>query len=260
MTDSNREVDLIKLYQQTLVFFSKNILTFITFISIGLVLGFAYHTKNTNIIKTSFFAETSEISKELVFMLSEKVAFDLEIKNYENLKKDLNLEKAILENIKSVKIDTSQNVLNITITSSSKETLLPFTKALVDYYNHQDYILNKQKLKQEETQELLNKIEEEINIINKFQEHFFSNKKTNNITINQIDGLHDEKLHLFQMKQECEKTLTQKNAIQLIDTSNNIVQKKSNLIKELIISIFLSIVFAFIYFFIRFSIALKNKA
>lgn len=260
MTDSNREIDLIELYQKTLVFLFKNILTFVIFISIGLLLGVTYHIKKANLIKTHFLAETSDISKELVFMLSEKVAFDLDTKNYDELQKDLNINQSILESIKSIEIDTTKDVLNIAIISSSKESLLPFTKALVHYYNHQDYILNKQKLKREETQELLNKIEEEINTINKFQEQFFSNNKVGNVTINQIDGLHNEKLRLFQMKQECEKTLKQTDAIQLIDTNNNIIRNNSNLIKELIIATFLSILFAFIYFFIRFSIALKNKA
>ena len=260
MSEVNNEIDLVELYQKSLVFIFKNFLTFFIFGLIGLLIGTAFYYKSSNIIKANYLAESTDISKELVFSLTDRIAFSIEKNDLELLNHDLKLDNSILENITKLTIDTSKNILNISIIAESNESLLPFTEALVNYYNNQEFVLEKQKQKQKETREYLDKVNEEIISINKFQEQFLNGNKDGSVTINQMNGSHSEKLNLYKMKQKCEQILLEKNAISLINKNDNIIRKDISLLKTLALSVLISIVFAFIYFFIRFSIALKNKA
>ncbi len=259
-TENQKEIDLIELYQKSLVFISKNFLTFVIFGIIGILSGTAYYYNKSNIIKTQFLIETSDISKELVYNLSEKVAFSIQNSDVEFLKQDFKLDPIIIKDIKDISIDTSKNMLTLSVISNSKKSVLPFTESLIHFFNNQDYILAQQNQKIKETKELKEKIEEEISNINKLQKQFLKEDNNSNITINQIDISHNEKLKLYKMQQECEKILSQKQAITLINKNNNIIIKENSLIKTLIVSIIISILFALFFFFIRFSIALKNKA
>ncbi len=258
--ENQKEIDLIELYQKSLVFIAKNFLTFVIFGIIGLLSGTAYYYIKSNIIKTQFLIETSDISKELVYNLTEKVAFSIRNSDLKYLKKDLKLDQSTINNIKNISIDTNKNILNLSIISNSKESVLPFTQALVNFFNNQDYIKKQQAQKVKETTQLKEKIEEEISNINKFQKQFLEQTTESKITINQIDGSHSEKLKLFKMQQECEAILNQKQAITLINKNNNIIKKENSLVKILILSVVISILFSLFFFFIRFSIALKNKA
>jgi len=261
MTETNnKEIDLIELYQKILVFVSRKILIFTIFILIGLLFGTAYYYKKSNIVKTDYLIEVSDISKKIIYNLTDKIKFSVETQNFEVLNQNLKLDNDILRDIQRINIDTTSNILNLSIISSSKKTVLPFTQALVKYYNQQKYILEKHEKKINETKDLLGKIEEEIESINKMQNLFLSENRNSNVTINQIDGSHSEKLRLYKMKQKCEEILSEEQLIKLINKDNNVVRNNYSLLKILITSIFISILFAFVYFFIQFSIALKNKA
>jgi len=260
MTESNTEIDLIELYQKALVFLFKKFLTFTIFIIIGLLLGTAYYLKKSNQIKTDYLAETNNISKELVYSLTDKIAFDLKKGNKENLKKELKLDDTVINEINKLEVDTTGEILTISITCNSEESLFPFTEALLKYYNNQPYILKAQTIKLEKKQDLISKIDEEINTINLFQNQFLNGNKEGNVTINQLNGLHSEKLRLYQMKQKCEDDLRQKNAITLINKGDNIIKQDISLIKTLAISVITSIFMALLFFFVQFSIELKNKA
>lgn len=260
MTESNNEIDLIELYQKILVFIFKKFLTFVIFAVIGLLLGTAYYFKKSNIITTSYLAETSDISKELVYSLTEKISFSFETNDIDFLKSDLHLDEETLSEISKLSIDTTGNILNISIISTSKESLLPFTEALLSYYNNQPYILEAQKSKQEKKRKLIEKINEEITYINKIQEQFLNGNKDGKVTINQLNGSHSQKLNLYKMKQNCEDEIKKEDAISLINKGDNIIRKDISLFKTLAVSFIISIFFSFVFFFFRFSIDLKNKA
>ncbi len=260
MEEANKEIDLIELYQKILVFISKNFLTFIIFIIIGLLSGTAFYYKNKSVIKTHYLIETSDVSKQFIYSLIEKISFDLASKNYESLKSNFSLGEDLFSDIKDVKIDTADNILSLSIVSFSKENLQPFRKGLIYFLNNQELLLKEKEEIRKETTDLLHEIEKEIGSINEFQKQFLSEDKESNVTINQLNGLHSEKIRLFKMKQECEKKLKEKDLVNVINKDNNIVKSDYNLLKILAISIFSSILFSFFYFFIRFSIALKNRA
>ncbi len=111
MSEVNNEIDLVELYQRSLVFIFKNFLTFFIFGLIGLLVGAAYYYKSSNIIKANYLAESTDISKELVFSLTDRIAFSIEKNDLELLNHDLKLDNSILENITKLTIDTSKNIL-----------------------------------------------------------------------------------------------------------------------------------------------------
>jgi hypothetical protein len=254
------EIDIIELYQKILVFIFNKRWILLLFIGIGIVLGLGLYLKKSSEIKTNFLAESKDVSKEVIYSLTDKIAFEIEKRDYEALKSELNLDIDILEQIREFGIDTSGQILNISIVSTTKDALIPFTLAMVNYINNQPFILESLKTKKEQVEKLVQKIDEEIENISLFQKQFLEDNKTGQVTINQLNGSHSEKINLYKMRQSYEEVLKQKNAVSIINKGDNSIRKENSLIVYLSVSILLSIFFAVVFFFVQFSIQLKNKA
>lgn len=258
MEQTNKEIDLIELYQKIIKFTFRNFLTFLIFAIIGLLFGSAYYVKNSNKIKTNYLAEINFGPEKIIFSLSDNVIFNLKNKNYNILSKELNLHDSILSNITSLSVDTTGNLLNIEVEALSETDILSFSESLVNFFNHQSYLVENQRNSIHKTQNLLLKVDEEIANIEKVQEFTLSNNQNNNIFINQIENLHAEKIRLFEKRQKCISILRKKKVVRLINSDHNIFKNDISLLKILLISFLASIFFTFIYFFIRFSLALSK--
>jgi len=263
MENNSNEIDLIELYQKILVFISQRIFTFIIFSVLGLLVGFAVYYNKSKIIKTTYLAQTNVISNDLIYSLTDKIAYSIEKNDISFLEQNLNVDIETINSIKEISIDTNNNnnnIINISIISSSKETLLPFAKAIIHYFNNLPFIKEQIKSNIKSETFFLNKVNEEIENINKFQQKFLEDNKKGKVTINQISGSHSEKLQLYKIKQKYEEKLANTDAVKLINTSDNIVRNDFNLLKTLLISLISSIFAALFFLFIKFSIELKNRA
>jgi len=258
MEHTNKEIDLIELYQKAIKFIYRNFLTFFIFVLIGLLFGSAYYLKNSNRIKTIYLAETNFQPEKIVYSLSENVIFNLENKNYAILSSDLNIPDSILSKITYLSVDTSSQLLNIEIEALSQNAIMPFVKSLETFYNKQSYLVENQRNIIHKTQNLLFKVDEELKNIEEFQDHIINKDNNSNVVINQIENLHTEKIRLFEKKQRCLNILRKKKSVRLINADHNIVKSEISLVKILFISLIISFVLAIVYFFIRFSFALAK--
>lgn len=259
MSEVNKEIDLIELYQRILIFVYKYFLTFAVFALIGLLSGSAYYYKKSSLITTDFLVESTEISKELVYSMTEKIQFLIDTEDFESLKSRFSLEEDVLSQIDEIEIDTTGSIFRISMVSQSESSVPLFTNALIQHYNTNEYIQNTYLQKQKKTKALLHQIDQEIQKIELFQEQFLKGQTGGAVTINQMDGSHSEKLRLFKMKQDCEDILQETTILNLINKDSNILKQKVSLVKTLAFSVLLSLVISLLYFFIRFSIALKNE-
>lgn len=258
MEQTNKEIDLIELYKNIIKFIYRNFLVFSIFGIIGLLFGSAYYLKNSDKVKTTYLAETNFNPEKIIFSLADNVIFNLQKGNYDILSSELNLHDSIFPYITYLSIDTVGPFLNIEIESLSEEYIIPFSESLVYYFNHQSYIIENQRNIIHKTQNLLFKVDEEMDNIEKFQKYILSKNNSNNVVINQIENLHAEKIKLFEKKQRCLNILRKKKAVRLINTDHNIVNNDISLLKILFGSLLISIIAALIYFFIRFSLALTK--
>jgi len=260
MSELNKEIDLVELYQKTLLFLVKNILTFLVFIIIGIISGVSYFYYTKNVIKTHYVAEIADIPKVLILDLTEKVAFEINKGSFDSLSKQMNTPIAAISAIKDISVDTTGSYLNITIVSKDKKSLSAFAKGLVYYYNNQPYIKNKFLAQKAAVKEINEITKAQIAKLEEIQNKFLSNSEGEKVTINQISNRQGEVISLYKKKQEYETMLKREKAISLINLTDNLVKAQNNLIKILVVSVFISLFFSFIFFFIRYSYRLVKLA
>jgi len=260
MSELNKEIDLIELYQKTLVFLVKNIFTFILFMTLGIALGMSYYYYTSNIIKTRYVAEMKDTPKVLILDLTEKVAFEINRGAFDTISKEMNTSIDVISKIKSLSVDTTGNYLNISIVSKDKKSLAAFAKGLVYYYNNQPYI-KKTFLAQKEAIREINEITKtQIIKLEQIQNKFLSDTISDKVTINQMGNRQGEIISLYKKKQEYKAVLKKTKAITLINLTDNLVKAQNNLIKILVTSIFISLFFSLVFFFIRYSYRLVKLA
>lgn len=256
MNSENNEIDLIELYRNIIIFLYNRRLTLIIFFFVGVILGLFYYYKNIDNYKTHFIAETSNVSKEVVYALAERIEFLFDTKEVEELNTILNIDKETLEKIKGFELDTTGNIFRIAVQSKSKESIDPFIEGLLSYFNNHSYILNSYNQQQEQLKKYIAQIDEELENINQFQQQMLREKNNGDIKIYQLAGSSNEKISLYKKKQDAELKLSQKEAICLINKSDNFIKKQTNLFLILGISVAVSQLLAYLFFFIIFSIKL----
>ena len=226
MNESNKEIDLIELYQRILIFFVKNIKTFLVFIILGIIIGASYYYYTNDIINTHYVAEIDNTPKVLVSDLTEKIAFDIQSGNYESVSKQMNISEDIIKEIKKLSVDTNGTYLNIGIVSKSQESLSKFAEGLVYYYNNQAYIKNKFIAEKQKAKELNKIISQQIEKLKEIQEKVLTKETSSKVTINQMSIRQEDMISLYKMQQENEAILKRKSAISLVNLSDNLVKQK----------------------------------
>ncbi|MBN2667814.1 MAG: hypothetical protein JXR60_01180 [Bacteroidales bacterium] len=256
---NTQEIDLIELYQRIVLYFYKKRWHLMLYITLGLILGVLYYWKNSSIKDTHYLLEANNAPKELIYNVVEKFQYDIKTSQLEQIAENLKIELSDIINIKKISIDTTGMVFKLTIKSTSDSSVSYFANHMVDYINSLPYIKKQFKQKQLRTQALIDQIDKEIKKIDQFQSLYLSEKENSQITINQIDGSHSEKIKLFMQKQELQESIDHPQTISLINQKNKLVEKDKSLLLTLVISMLVSIVFALVVFFIQYSIGLIKK-
>lgn len=213
----NDEIDLIELFLNIYIFFKKNF--WILFISgiIGGGLGYSTKFLGTSHFESSMLIESYTVSNDLLIEYINNVQTILKDGNVKYLSKRMGIDSTNLIDLKTISVEDvydekakkSKGYLSVAVNVTNNDFLHYLSSGILKYMENEPYVKSEIQIFTEHNQDLISRIDEEIDKLKVLQENNLSQQKSNgDVSIyNNQNSFQNELLALLKEKQKLEKQL-----------------------------------------------------
>lgn len=260
MTESNNEVDLFKLFAETIYFLKKSKKIILSFFCIGIIAGLTYFIiyspPSRFYYRKTFTVQSNQIPNDMMMEIINSIGLKLKhisnSLNSETLAGDLGLSISVVNELKMITAEIKpSNLIEIKIEAYDKQAVDSVIKGVEHYVIMNEYVKSREILIRSQRLKLLevvdNLMEEAINKKNLNKDYYESNASLIKLLTNGKSG-HWSYIELFEQKQKIERDLAFSKELDFVITSNpyEVFDYYTEVLKKVISFGFLGFIFGIV--------------
>lgn len=222
----NDEIDLIEVFLNIYIFIKKHF--WVLFISgiIGGALGYSTKFIGKKHYESSMLIESYTLSDNILVEYINNIQTIINDDNYEYLGSQTNLSVELISNLEHIETEKTYNekekkylkYLKINCSSISNSIYKNLSNGLINYLNKMPYVQNELEHFVDQNNALIEKIDQEILLLEKLQNNISENRSKSGVNIyNEQNSFHQDLLGLLREKQRRQKELLYATPFRVIE-------------------------------------------
>ncbi|MGM0649620.1 MAG: hypothetical protein ACQES1_03820 [Bacteroidota bacterium] len=254
MKNRDKDLDLVDLYAGIVSFIRRHLILLIIAGVLGVGLGIYKSYTVSNVYKKSCIIQSKVMTQSHLYQYFTPLEIMVQNKSYKRIASSFELDREIAQKLMAVSIDSvDNNSLSISFEATDSVALLEICNNIINGINNTPIFLAKFEEAQMIKEKHKQKIQEEIDELNQYQEKLLNVDFEKNASGNyypQLAGTYQEIMELYQKEKELEAQLHDKQPVN-ISSQSFIIKKRLNFLKNLLIYPVIFILVAALFGFIR---------
>ncbi len=234
--EDKREIDLLSLITNSILFFKKHFILIIILLTLGLTVGAVEFFYGKNYYRTNLIASSPVVNKQIIYEIVEPISFFVKNEMYDSVSIQLDIDVDKAKSIREIDLDTSINeAVVITLDLYDKDNISEIQMGLINYFNNIPYIKSTIVKRRSELENYIALLDQEIEDLNEMQKMVLVNlNEENNQKMVSAGGLFNEMVIIYEKKIELEEEYNSLHSFTLINNNLIFIAQKS-LKKNLVI-------------------------
>lgn len=229
MTDEKREIELLSLIANSVMFLRKYFWIILIFLTLGLTFGAVDYFYGRNYYRTNLIASSPVVNNQIIYEIAEPIKYFLKNEMYDSVAKQIGIDVTTAQSIREIKLDTSINqAVVITLDLYNKEDISVIQDGLIQYFNEIPYIKSTIVKRRLELENYIKLLDQEIKDLNEMQVAVLNSIfKENSQKMVSAGGLFNEIVILYEKKIELEQEYNSLKSFTLINNNLVFITQKS---------------------------------
>ncbi len=225
----NKEIDLLGLITNSVLFLRKYFILILIFLTVGLTIGAVEFFYGRNYYRTNLIASSPVVNKQIIYEIADPINYFVSNEIYDSVASELNIDIESAKSIRNMDLDTSINeAVVITLDLYNKDFINEIQIGLMNYFNEIPYIKSTIVKRRLEIENYLALLDKEIEDLNEMQQAVLNNiNKEDGQKMVSAGGLFNEIVIIYEKKIELENEYNSLHAFTLINDNVVFIAQKS---------------------------------
>lgn len=223
----------------------------------GMILGITKYTISPVVYRSEMVAYSEVLEETLILTIDENLKKIFSDRNLKYIAERFSLPDSVAKSISSIKIDLQEKqknkdglYFNIKVNSKSNNNFDIINPGIIKYLSSNEYVNKRVILQKEHHQKLIDKLDNEIGLIDSLKNNISGLEKNQKLTVLDPSAIYETLIGLYKDQLRTNSKLDLSNGVEIIDTIDYSRPVSAGLLKSAVVGFGIGLIISFMIVFL----------